>query len=78
MVRSWISFHELFDDPNEPDDVGIDLTNPEFGDNMVTFTIVHKGYDTLECITCGETFKIRHDYVGIVTCPYCGALVRDV
>lgn len=43
--RTFISFRELFQDKNEPDDRGIDLDNPSFDDydgvKVVIFAIIN-------------------------------------
>jgi len=64
LTRKWISFRDLFDDPNEPADKGISLENPVFRKypNTVEFAVTEKPYlaqiiikvkesvDSLECV----------------------------
>jgi len=42
----------------------------------------YKGVEEKRCVEekcegCGRTFKVLSDYGGVITCPYCGQLVRE-
>jgi len=32
--------------------------------------------EPLECPHCEHSFKIENDYMGVITCPYCGEYVE--
>lgn len=33
-------------------------------------------FSVLECKKCGEKFQVNNDFMGIITCPYCGEYVE--
>jgi len=32
----------------------------------------------IKCIICNEKFEIEVDYIGVITCPKCGAWTEDL
>jgi len=43
---------------------------------MIPLMQIYIGHK-LKCIKCKMTFGLDSDYIGVVTCPYCGELVEQ-
>lgn len=39
-------------------------------------TAQDKKFSLLNCSGCNEEFKVDNEFVGVITCPYCGTYIE--